>query len=429
MPRPYPRCDVTIVHSINGHILKNKIFSYSKIILPLLLLIVVGGVFAATRPVDDPFDGDAVVDPPFQSISYSIQTFLWWDEGYGGTQLDWVVQILGFDHVKQTFAWSSIELAKGDWEFTVTDRIVSEVENRDMQLIARMGQVPAWAADGDVDENANMEQHDTPPRSLDEWAGYCSKVAERYTGRIAAYQIWNEPNLSREWGDQEPDAVGYVELLAVCSEAIRAADPEAIIISAGLAPTGTHNEAAHRDDIFLDAMYRAGFQEYVDVVGVHAPGFSPPEYGPDDAERDGQGRWATFRRVEDLRKIMLMHDDAARQMAILEMGWTTDQQNPEYAWYAVSQEDQARYIVEAYAYAAEHWRPWVGLMSLIYMPKPGWTEADEEWWWTITTMDRGHRPAFNAISGMPRYCGDTVVEGWPEGVMEEVYLEQRITCP
>lgn len=409
--------------------LKKQVTSYRKFIVLGVVIALAGGVLAATRPMDDPFDGAAITDPPFQSLTYSIQTFLWWDEGYGGAQLDWVVQILGFDHIKQTFAWRNIELAPGDWEFTVTDRIVNEVEKRDMHLIARMGQVPAWAAEGAVAENANMEQHDTPPRALEEWATYCGKVAERYAGRIKAYQIWNEPNLSREWGNQPPDAAAYVALLAACSRAIRAHDPQAIIISAGLAPTGTHDDTAHRDDIYLDAMYRAGFQEYVDVVGVHAPGFSPPAYGPDDAERDGNQRWATFRRVEDLRKIMLQHDDAQRQMAILEMGWTTDQRNPDYAWYAVSEADQARYIVDAYAYAAAHWRPWVGLMSLIYMPKPGWTEADEEWWWTITTMDRGHRPAFYAISSMDRHCGDTIVQGWPVGVHEEAYLEQRITCP
>ena len=53
------------------------------------------------------------------------------------------------------------------------------------------------------------------------WRAFCAAVAERYQGRVSAYQIWNEPNLSREWGDQIPDAARYVELLAVCSGAIR----------------------------------------------------------------------------------------------------------------------------------------------------------------------------------------------------------------
>ena len=71
----------------------------------------------------------------------------------------------------------------------------------------------------------------------------------------------------------------------------------------------------------------------------------------------------SFRRVEDLRKIMIANGDAARQMALLEVGWTTNQVHEAYAWYAVTEDEQAEYMREAYAYAAAHWRPWVGLMS------------------------------------------------------------------
>ena len=119
---------------------------------------------------------------------------------------------------------------------------------------------------------------------------FCGVLADRYKGRIAAYQVWNEPNLSREWGNRPPDAAGYVGLLKACSDAIRAADPAAIIISAGLAPTGTYDDSAHPDDIYLQAMYDAGFQHYVDAVGMHAPGFSAPEVAPED----GAGRTALF---------------------------------------------------------------------------------------------------------------------------------------
>jgi hypothetical protein len=161
--------------------------------------------------------------------------------------------------------------------------------------------------------------------------------------------------------------------------------------------------------MYLQALYDAGFEQSIDVVGVHAPGFTPPEYGPDDAERDGKGRWATFRRVEDLRKIMIKNGDAARQMAILEVGWTTDQVDPDYAWYAVSEEEQARYLVQAYEYAAENWRPWIGLMSAIYIAAPTWTPDNEQYWWAITTPDNLVRPAFIDLANMAKYCGARVI--------------------
>lgn len=366
----------------------------------LLALVFISLAFALTRPPQDPFAADAVTERPFPSLTYGLQAFLWWDTGHVGLHLDWTL-LLTFTHVKQTFSWRDMEPNPGEWHFDQADRLVDEVTRRGLKLVARLGTTPPWAY-----SSGGGSYLDTPPDDLADWAHFCGVVAERYRGRIMAYQIWNEPNLAREWGGHPPDAAAYVELLAACSAAIRATDPDAVLISAGLAPTGTYDDNAHPDDIYLQAMYDAGFQQYIDVVGVHAPGYAPPTYGPDDAERDGIGRWASFRRVEDLRRIMVASGDAARQIAILEVGWTTDPDNPVYSWFSVSEEQQAQYLVEAYQYAADNWRPWVGLMSLIYLPEPNWTEANEEYWWAISVPGRGHRPAFFALSHMPKYCDD-----------------------
>jgi hypothetical protein len=385
------------------------------------------GAWLINQAQQDPFHADAIEERPFPSLTYSVQTFLWWDDGYTGLILDFV-NMIGFNHIKQNFAWRDLESEPGVWDFSSIDRILAETERRNIRIIARLGQVPDWAVEGNQ-QGISSNDTDAPPEDLEDWGNYCHIVASQYAGRIVAYQIWNEPNLSREWGNQEPDPEGYVELLRVCSEAIRAVDDEAIIISAGLAPTGNQDVTAYRDDIYLDSMYQAGFQQYVDVVGVHAPGFAPPEYGPDDAELDGQGRWATFRRVEDLRKIMIQHGDAGRQMAILEMGWTTDTQNPDYAWFAVSEEEQADYIVRAYAYAAENWRPWVGLMSLIYMPNMAWTSDNEEWWWSIIEPPTRNRPAFYSLVHMPKVCDDVMIPALPYGLTEEEYRVAINACP
>jgi len=384
-------------------------------------------ILAIHQRQSDPFQGHAVTNLPFTPLTYSVQTFLWWDANHAGMQVDMVDRVMNYSHIKQTFAWRDMEPERGVWDFSNSDRIVESINQRGLHVVARLGQVPAWASDEQAATTA--DKHDAPPENLDDWANYCAFVAARYQGQIAAYQIWNEPNLSREWGGRPPNAAEYVEILQVCSAAIRAVDPVAILISAGLAPTGVYNDEAHPDDIYLDAMYEAGFQQYVDVVGVHAPGYGQaPSYGPDDAEQDGRHRSMSFRRVEDLRKIMLQHGDAVRQIAIMEFGWTTDQVNPNYAWYAVTEAQQAQYIVEAYQYAAAHWRPWVGLMTLIYLPDPMWTEEDEEWWWSIVLPDGLARPAFFAIASMERYCGERTVAGWPPDVSEEEYLEQRDTC-
>ena len=152
-------------------------------------------------------------------------------------------------------------------------------------------------------------------------------------------------------------------------------------------------------------MYRNRFQEFVDVVGVHAPGFAAPEIGPDGEAT--QQRWFTFRRIEDLRKIMLNYHDEARQMAIMEFGYTTEEINPDYRWFSVTEAEQADMIKRAYEYAIANWRPWIGLMTLIYLPDSAWTQTDEEYWWSIVAPDTGlPRQAFIDVANMRKVCDE-----------------------
>lgn len=372
----------------------------------LVLIIVLGatGWWWSNR---DPFRANAVKNPPFTSLTYAYHVFLWWNS-FDTTHLIWARQG-NFGYVKQIFAWEDIQPGEDLWNWQRADEIVALSEAYGVGLVARLSDAPDWSHPG-VDGEKDEDFHDAPPTDPNNFGIYCGAIAERYQGRIKAYQVWNEPNLDREWGNTPPNATDYVELLAACSTAIRAADPNAIIISAGLSPTGTYNEEAHPDDIYLQAMYDAGFSQYVDVVGVHAPGFSDVEYGPDDAERDGNGRWATFRRVEDMRKIMVRNGDAAKQMAILEMGWTVAPEELEaYAWFAVDEEEQKDNLKAAYKYAADHWRPWMGLMTTIYFADPSWTEADEEYHFSVTLPSMATRKAFGGLQNMTKYCGDRII--------------------
>jgi hypothetical protein len=350
----------------------------------------------------DRFMGFAVTEPPFNSLTYGIQTFLWWDTGSAGLHMDWVQRMV-FSHVKQTFAWEDIQPERDVWQFERADQILDELERRNLRIIVRLTDAPAWSHPNLTGERG-VDFVDAPPENVADFAAYCGAIASRYAGRIDGYQIWNEPNLSREWGNQPPDAAAYVELLRACSEAIRAADPNAILISAGLAPTGTWDATATPDDMYLQSMYDHGFEQYIDVVGVHAPGYSAPDVPPEDGA--GGNRFFTFRRVEDLRDIMIANGDAARQMAILETGYTTDPIHPSMAWFAVDEPTQARNLVAAYQYAAEHWSPWVGLMSAIYIADPSWTQENEEYWWSITTPEGYTRQAYIDLANMAKYCGN-----------------------
>jgi hypothetical protein len=110
--------------------------------------------------------------------------------------------------------------------------------------------------------------------------------------------------------------------------------------------------------------------------------------------------------VEDLRKIMVENGDSAKQIAILEFGWTSDPRTDSpYHWHAVSEETKADYFVRAYQYAKKNWSPWIGLMSLIYVADNEWTEANEQYWWAITEPgypELKTRPAYDALKAMPK---------------------------
>lgn len=348
---------------------------------------------------------------PFESPEYGMQAFLWWRPEVADRDLG-LIRDAGFKWVKQDFPWREIErTGKGQFDWNQADWVVKLAHDKfGLNILARVDRQPGWATGGRCSTDVEMG----PPDNLQDWADFLTALATRYRSKIQAYAVWNEPNLAREWCGQPPDPAGYMRLLKVAYQAIKAADPDAIVISAGLTPTGGPMPIAMEDTEYLDKMYQAGggsMQGYADVVGAHAPGYkAPPELSPDevmaDQERWGRGRYFTFRRVEDLRAIMEKYGDTERQMAILEMGWTTDPRpDSPYHWHAVTGTQQAEYLVRAYQYAREHWSPWIGLMSLIYVCNVDWTENDEQYYWCVTEPIYPQtitRPAYDALQAMPK---------------------------
>jgi hypothetical protein len=102
---------------------------------------------------------------------------------------------------------------------------------------------------------------------------------------------------------------------------------------------------------------------------------------------------------------MVENGDGDKQVALLEFGWTSDSVHPEYAWFRVTEEQKGDYLVRAYQYAKQNWSPWIGVMSLIYMPDPGWTQDKEEYWWAVVEPaypELKYRPAYVALKDMTK---------------------------
>ena len=327
------------------------------------------------------------------------------------------MQDAGFRWVKQEFAWREIEGAgKGAFDWERTDRVMDQIDAHGLNVIARLGVQPQWAGGGYPEVG--------PPNNLQDFADFAAAVATRYKGRIDAYQVWNEPNLAREWGNSPPNAAEYTEMLKAVYNAIKQVDPHPIIISAGLAPTTRNDDVARPDIYFIQEMYDAGAKPYFDALGAHGAGYaSPPETDPAEvASTPGLAnpgdfkeennvpeelrRVYCFRHVEDVREVMVRNDDTAKQIVLLEFGWTIDPRpDSPYAWHAVSPEQQDQYFQRAYAYAKENWQPWIGIMSLIYVANPQWTLDDEQTYWSIvypTYPEFTPAPAYFGLKQMPK---------------------------
>lgn len=343
------------------------------------------------------------------SPEYGAQAFLWWRPETADRDLG-LMRDAGLTWVKQIFAWQDIEgAAKGSFNWGNADQAVFAANGKGIDLLARLDNAPNWAAPGC---NNPSKKQMGPAKNMQDWVDFLGAFVTRYKGRVRAYEIWNEPNLAREWCGRPPNPSEYAALLKASYSKIKSIDPSAIIISAGLTPTTQSNAEAIPDQQFVEQMYSAMGNRsdgYFDVLGVHAPGFkAPPETSPDDIARNPQynhgegaaGRIYGFRHAEDIRKIMVARGDSAKQIAILEFGWTSDTLHPAYSWFQVDDQTKGRYIVNAYKYAKANWSPWIGAMFVIYMGNPDWTKDTEEYWWAITEPDGTPRAGYVQLKNL-----------------------------
>jgi hypothetical protein len=345
------------------------------------------------------------------SPEYGVQAFLWWHPETAERDLT-LVQYGGFSWVKQQFAWRDIEGAgKGKFIWSNADSAVYLSNAKGISILARLDNAPDWAAPGCY---VTAKKQMGPAKNMQDWLDFVTAFVTRYKGRIRAYEIWNEPNLSREWCGRPPNPAEYAALLKASYQQIKAIDPNALIVSAGLTPTSASNDEAMPDATFVGQMYDAmknNSAGYFDALGVHAPGYkAPPEMSPDDVAKNPNynngepvtGRVYSFRHVEDIRKIMVARNDSAKQIMILEFGWTTDPIHPAYSWFKVDEQTKGTYIVNAYKWAKANWSPWIGAMFVIYLANPDWDQNTEEYWWAITDPNGTPRQSALMIKAMPK---------------------------
>ena len=289
----------------------------------------------------------------------------------------------GFDAVVQVFSWREIEPTRGEWHWEYPDFVVRAARHYGLDLIVRLDRQPAWATEPAVDGAA-------PPDDLDDYAAFAGTVAQRYRGQIKGYIVWNEPNLAREWSGRRPDPTAYTDMLRRAYEAIKAADPEATVVSAGLASTNHQDAEAMDDRVFLEAMYQAGAGTYFDALGAHPYGFA---YPPDDPQ--GAHDRLNLARLLDLRAIMEAHGDGDKLLWVTELGWTTAGVG-ESSWLTVTPQQQADYLTNAWRRALTDEMAWLQVFTVWNLSQK-LPPTDEMAGYSLLDESGEPKPAYHAL--------------------------------
>ena len=297
-----------------------------------------------------------------------------------------LVREMGADSIVEFFPWAYIEDTQDHYQWEPADRIIRHAQNQGLKVIARMGLVPLWARQPDPDAPQTTLNY-LPDDSFEDFAEFVADFAARYAGVIDHIIIWNEPNLTFEWGYRPVDPAGYMRLLQTVYQPVHTANPDVTLIAAGLAPTlepeGSPNGL--NDLLYLEQLYQAGAADYFDALSIHTYGFTEPPEAPPDFDQ------LNFRRAELLHDIMNRYDDADKPVYITETGWND---NPRWT-KAVRPANRIRYTIDAFKYAEDNW-PWLDQLCLwaFRYPAPTFSYPDN---FTFVTPDFQIKPIYYAV--------------------------------
>ncbi len=294
-----------------------------------------------------------------------------------------------------------------DTAFSIFESHIQRAHNDGYKVLVSIAKAPDWARAGVVDE-------DGPPADPASLAYFINFMFDRMGDQISAVELWNEPNLSREWiGGLDWSGGGYMDLFRVAYDTIRARYPVMPIITAGLAPTSA--AGAIDDRTFLQQMYDAGLGDsyYQNIaIGVHPYGWGNP---PDarccdnvpDRGWDDDPRFFFLNTIEDYRAIMVANGHQDVQMWGTEFGWATWSGLPNEApepWMTYNTpEQQADYTLRAFQIAQD--LDYVGPMFLWNLNFANPTlieERNEMVGYSIFVPGLAIRPVYDAIRTSPR---------------------------
>jgi hypothetical protein len=274
-------------------------------------------------------------------------------------------------------SWPHLEPQKGNWTFKQLDSYVSDSKAQGMSVLLPLGLSPTWAASRPEEDSAYKKPGwASPPRDLSDWSNYVEKVMRRYRGRIEAYEIWNEPNLTRFYSGT---AAQLVEMTCIAKRIRDEVDPTALIVS----PAATEKEKGVQ---WLREFLTLGGGSCIDVIGFHfyLHAHEPPEY--------------LVKYVRMVKEAVAAAGLEGLPVWNTESGWYFELQHsrPKVRYHIVPYEETAGYVMRAMTLGASeglkrfYWYAWNnGMMG-------GLVETDTK---ELALGAKGYRALMSWIDG------------------------------
>jgi hypothetical protein len=300
----------------------------------------------------------------------------------------------GANAVRIDISWSSLETdGKGQyspWYVQKADHVFQHAQDRGLKIVAVMWSTPCWASaapdtlrqgcdgawwDRGVDRYA--------PRDMNDFGDAAQYVANRWGSKLAALEVWNEPNLADQYSLHAADpAATDADLLKAAYPRIKSAAPNLPVLAGVLSGS---------DGKFLESLYSHGIGGNFDGVSIHPYN----EWrDPDDAWKDEWKQWSFLKGIPWIHQIMENHGDGAKGVWLTEFGFSTCGQGDRWC---VGDQQQAEYIKDSFRIA----RRWdyvkaalvynlrnkgtnpsgredqFGMLNRDFSPKPAWAAFRE----------------------------------------------------
>lgn len=176
------------------------------------------------------------------------------------------IEKLGANVVRTEARWDRLEPREpGTYDEERLAKLDDQVEGaaqRGMRTLLLVQGTPCWTTTA---PGARCPGSTTsafyPPRDAAAYGRFAAFLAERYRGKLAAIEVWNEPDHLNEFYWKGPDKPRrYAQLLRGAYPVIKRAAPDVPVLAGALVGA---------DGRFLQALYRAGIKGSYDGLSVH----------------------------------------------------------------------------------------------------------------------------------------------------------------